>query len=640
MQFRSLRLAAFGLCLIGLIPLDSFAGFDETGTIEIAVDLRESPRRLLHSRLTIPVKPGPLTLLYPKWIPGDHGPTGPINELANLRIVADGQVLSWKRDEMEMFAFHCIIPDRISSIEVSFDMLGIVPDGGQSGHVSSTPNLSILNWNEVLLYPSGHPSDSLKFHARLTLPEGWNHGTALTMEGKADGNQVAFKPCSLTSLIDAPVIAGKHFRSLDLAPGSKVDHRLELAVDSATDLELPRRVVDGYRRLVAETGALFGSRHYREYHFLLALSDPVGHFGLEHHESSENRLPERSFLDTELLKTTASLLPHEMVHSWNGKFRRPARLTSPDYNKPVYAELLWIYEGLTTYLGRILPARSGLWSAEDFRDHLAVVAADAEHYKGRAWRSLSDAATSAPKLYGTGDAWAFRRWSADASFYDGGELLWLEVDATIRSLSEGKKSLDDFCRAFYGGEGGKPAVSFYEIQDIVTALDKVASHDWAKFFAERVNVPLKDAPLGGLERSGWKLTYGEESTEMFKAIEKSGKWGFDDPMVNLTYSLGLLLNEDGTVVDVVPGLASDRAGISPSVKIIAVNGRRFSPTLIRDAVKASKADKGPIDLLTEDGDFFKNHAIDYHEGARYPRLERIKQRPDSLSKILEAKVSP
>jgi predicted metalloprotease with PDZ domain len=368
---------------------------------------------------------------------------------------------------------------------------------------------------------------------------------------------------------------------------------------------------------------------------LLALSDPVGHFGLEHHESSENRLPERSFIDPDLALTTASLLPHEMVHSWNGKHRRPVRLTSPDDHEPVHGEMLWIYEGLTTYLGRILPARSGLWSPEEFRDHLAVVAADAEHFKGRGWRSLADAGVSAQQLYNAGSAWSFRRWSADASFYDTGELLWLEVDTTLRDLSDGAKGLDDFCHVFFGGEGGKPSVRFYELRDVIEALDGVAHHDWARFFADRVNTPSPQAPLGGLERAGWKLTYDNPPTPMFNAIEKSGKWGFDEPTVNLTYSLGFLLKEDGNILDVVPGMAADRAGVSPGTRVIAVNGRRYSATLIRDAVRDRKGPGGTIDLLIEDGDFFMTHAIEARGGARHPRLVRIEDRPDRLEAILK-----
>ena len=617
------------------VDLPAFAAFDDTKPITLSVDAREVARRIVHCREAIPVKPGPLKLYFPKWIPGEHGPTGPINELTNLKLGAEGQPVSWRRDDVDMFAFHCVVPEGTNTLDVAFDSLGIVPGGGQGGAVSSTPNLAMLNWNQFVLYPAGTPSDAIMIRAILDLPDGWKFGTALPREGTEERGATRFRTCSLTTLIDSPVVAGKHFQSLDLAPGGPVSHRLELAADGERTSEVPDAVLQGYRRLVSETGALFGARHYRDYHFLLALSDPVNHFGLEHHESSENRLPERSFLDPELLKTTASLLPHEMVHSWNGKYRRPARLTSPDYNTPVHGELLWIYEGLTTYLGRILPARAGLWTPEEFRDHLAVVAADAEHFKGSSWRSLADTGASAQNLYGAGHAWAFRRWSTDASFYDWGELLWLEVDALIREQSGGKKSLDDFCQAFHGGEGGKPEVRFYELKDVIAALDGVSHHDWAKFFEERVARPRTEPPLGGLERSGWKLSYGNTTTPMFLAVEKSGKWGFDESMVNLTYSLGLLIKEDGTVEDVAPGMPADRAGISPSVKIIAVNGRRFSPTMIRDAVAASRDSKAPIELIVEDGDFFKTHTLDYHGGARYPRLERVEGRPDSLSDILK-----
>jgi predicted metalloprotease with PDZ domain len=633
----SIRLnrTTFILCL-ALLPLTpAQAGYDPSRPVEISLDAREAPKRLLHTHLKIPVTPGPLTLLYPQWIPGEHGPTGPINELAALELKVHGQTIAWHRDKVDMYTFHCEIPAAATMLDASFDSLGVTPNGGQFGPVSSTPHLAILNWWTVLLYPANHPSDSLTYRARCKLPEAWKFGTALPVESTSENTtNITFKPTSLTTLVDSPIIAGRHFQSLDLAPGGPIKHKLELAADSPQSLEMPPRMLEGYRRLVAETGLLFHSRHYREYHFLLALSDPMNHFGLEHHESSENRLPERSFLDTDLIKTTASLLPHEMVHSWNGKYRRPTGLTTPDYQRPMQGELLWIYEGLTTYLGRILPARAGLWTPEDFRSHLAVVAADAQLQSGRHWRSLTDSSLSAPQLYRAGDSWSFRRRSTDASFYDEGELLWLEVDSLIREQTSGNRSLNDFCSAFHGGPEAHPAVRLYILADIITALDKVAPRDWSKFFADRVDAPTKHAPLAGLEKSGWRLIFTDEPTAMASAIEKTGKWGFNSPTINLTYNLGLKLKEDGTVLDVVPNLPADRAGISPSVKLIAINGRRFSPTAVQDALKASRNSTTPIELIIKDGDFFKTVTINDHTGPRYPRLERDPTRPDLLTKIL------
>lgn len=611
----------------------SRAGFDVKGTIEISVDARDAPRRLLHAKLAIPVSPGPLDLTYPRWIPGEHGPTGPINDVAGLELNAGGKAVRWRRDDVDMFLIHCDVPEGASTLELSLDLLGAVPGGGQSASVSSSPHLAVLNWNQLLFSPAGLASDEVRYRATLRLPDGWKFGTALPVE-KAEGSEVAFHPTSLTTLVDSPVIAGRYFRSLDIAPGQATAHRIELAADSPQALEITPEARKGYEQLVEETRALFGSRHYGEYHFLLALSNPLAHFGLEHHESSENRLPERSFLDADLRKTTVSLLPHEMVHSWNGKHRRPTGLTTPDYQRPMLGELLWIYEGLTTYLGRILPARAGLWTPEDFRGHLAVVAADAEHQEGRRWRSLADAAVAAQQLYKAGEAWSFRRRSTDASFYDEGELLWLEVDLRIRDLSGGKRSLDDFCLAFFGGEGGKPSVRPYTLADVLKALDEVADHDWPAFFAERVDRPGGRPWERALDGSGWRLAYSDQPTTMGVAIEKTGKWGFGNAVINLTYSLGLLLKDDGTIIDVVPGLSADRAGAAPGMKVIAVDGRRWSSTVVRDALTAGKSRREPLDLLIEDGDFFKHLALDYHGGERHPRLERDAKRPDLLSKIL------
>jgi predicted metalloprotease with PDZ domain len=461
------------------------------------------------------------------------------------------------------------------------------------------------------------------------VPNSWKYGTALPIQ-RETGNEIQFQPAALTTLIDSPLSAGAHYRTIDLGADGGAPHYLHVAADSDRALEVSPEVVNEYKKLVKETGALFGSRHYRGYHFLYTLSDHVAHFGLEHHESSDDRHDERTLIDPDIQKVSASLLPHEFVHSWNGKYRRPAGLTSGNrdgsYDAPMQGDLLWVYEGLTEYLGEILTPRSGLWSAVDYRESLAITAASLDTKSGRTWRPLEDTAVAAQILYGTGGDYANYRRGVD--FYPEGTLIWLEADALIRQLSKGVKSLDDFCRAFHGGPGGEPALKTYNLSDVVTALNGVQPYDWAGFFEQRLHSTDAHAPLGGIERSGWKLVYDKERSGFWKSVEGANK------LVDLSYSLGLKVKEDGSVTDVIVGGPAQKAGIAPSVKLIALNNRQFTPTVLREAVAKAASDPKPLELLIKTGEYYEVHRLDYHGGERYPHLERVATAPDLLSQII------
>ena len=590
------------------------------------VDATDVTRRLIHARLTLPVKPGALTLLYPQWIPGEHGPTGPIADLAGLKFSAGGAAIPWKRDSVNMFAIHLDVPAGVSSLDVSLDFISPPETGGFSSGSSATSEMAVLNWNQFLLYPSGTPTDQLNYQASLKVPRGWRYGTALPIATES-GEHLEFKPSSLTTLIDSPVITGAHFRTVDLSPGSTPAHLLHIAADSDRATEITPDEVTHYRNLVKETGALFGARHYRDYHFLLSLSDHLAHFGLEHHESSDNRIGERSLVDDSLRRINSGLLPHEFTHSWNGKFRRPAGLTTPDYEKPMKGDLLWVYEGLTEYLGEILTPRSGLWTAEEFRDELASVAASLDTEAGRTWRPLQDTATAAQVLYAARQDYQDFRRSVD--FYPEGTLIWLDADVTIRRLSEGKKSLNDFCRVFHGGEGGQPMVKPYTFEDVAAALNSVQPYDWTKFLRERLDSTSAHAPLAGVTESGWKLVYTDTPTTLWRDLEG------EDKATNVIYSLGMVVKDDGTVEDVRVGSAAGKAGVAPSVKLIAVNNRKFSSTVLHDAITAAAKNSDPIELLIQDGEIFKTLRADYHAGERYPHLVRDESKPDLLSQIIK-----
>jgi predicted metalloprotease with PDZ domain len=607
----------------GFLALASLCAQD--APVRISVDATDAPRRLFHVVMTVPVKAGPMTLLYPEWIPGEHGPTGPIANLVGLKVQAGELAIPWKRDNVNMYAFHVDVPSGVAALDVMFDFISPPEAGGFSSGSSATTQLAVLNWNQFLLYPQGVPPDKLQFQATLRVPNAWRYGTALRIK-RESGNQIEFEPASLTTLVDSPVSTGLHYRTIELGAENGISHYLHLAADSDRATEMSPELIAQYKNLVAETGALFGSRHYRNYHFLFTLSDHVAHFGLEHHESSDDRLDERTLIDDGPRRVSASLLPHEFVHSWNGKYRRPAGLATGGFDAPMKGDLLWVYEGLTNYLGEILAPRSGLWSPEDYRESLADTAAMLDTESGRTWRPLEDTAIAAQILYGAGEDYSEYRRSVD--YYPEGTLIWLEADVLIRRLSNGAKSLNDFCRAFYGGPGGAPALKTYTFEDVVTGLNSVQSHDWAEFLNTRLRSTGPHAPLGGLENGGWKLVYNGIRSDFWKANEERRK------LIDLTYSIGLKVKEDGAIVDVAYGRPAQKAGVAPAAKLIAVNRRQFTPTVLREAVQKSVSSAEPLELLIKVGEFYEVHRIDYHGGEKYPHLERDPATADLLSAII------
>jgi len=602
------------------------SAFAQTGPIKLDVDATDAPRSILHARLHIPAPPGRLTLFYPKWIPGEHMPSGPINDLTGLEMSANGRPLNWQRDADDMYAFHLDVPAGADAVDVSLDFLLPTGGGSFSTGVSSTAKLLELNWNEVLLYPQTAEPLKLQYVTTLQLPEGWKFGTALPV-ASASGARVEFSPAPLETLVDSPVIAGEYFRTIDLTPGEQPPHVIHLVADSAAALEMTPEDIRHFSHLVKEANALFGAHHYRDYHFLVTLCDRVSHGGLEHHESSDDRVGENYLTDESARHSFPDLLPHEMVHSWNGKYRRPAGMATPDYQQPMRDELLWDYEGLTDYLGKVLAARSGLQTNEDFRETFALTAATLDHRAGRTWRSLADTTVAAQLLYlapYTGTAW--RR---GTDFYPEGDLIWLEADTIIRQQTKGKRSLDDFCKKFYGGESGPPKVVPYTYDDVVKALNEIAPYDWRGFFQQRIYEINPHAPLGGIENGGWRLAYTNELPALLKTREGQRKY------TDLSFSLGLNLSPEGGINDVLPGTTADSAGIGPAMKLVAVNGRRWTPENLRAAVKSAATNGAPIELLIENSDYFKNYRLDYHGGEKYPCLERVPAKPDLLAEIIK-----
>jgi predicted metalloprotease with PDZ domain len=624
-----LRKFVGGAVILLSFLLMSLVAFGAAGpNITLSVDASDAPRKIFHAQLHIPAAPGTLTLYYPKWIPGEHGPTGPITDLTGLKFTAGGKPLKWRRDLLDGFTFHVEVPAGESELIANLDYAS--PSSGEGEYtagLAATEKLYIVNWNTMLLYPAGFPSDQVTYTASLRLPAGWKFGTSLHVSNQA-GSDIHFAPVSLTTLVDGPVLAGEYLKAVPLStenPPAEID----VAADSAAALDAPEEVWEHYRNLVKQAGLLFGARHYTNYHFLLTLSDHVAHFGLEHHESNDSRIEERSLIEEDGRKLSAGLLSHEYVHSWNGKYRRPADLATPDYEQPMQTDLLWVYEGLTSYLGDMLAARSGERTPALARDALAQIAADIDHRSGRVWRNLQDTADGVPTMQNAPRSWDDYRRGLD--YYDEDVLNWLWADVIIRQQTKGAKSLDDFCKLFHGAPSTGPMVKPYTFDDIVNALNQIVPYDWRGFWTERLTNYGPGGPLGGVEGSGWKLVYDETPSELDRADDHDGK------SLDAHYSVGLLAGSDGMIRDTVEGMTAAKAGLGPGMKIVAVNGRKFSADGWHDAIHAAKTSTSPIELIVENTDYFRVVKLDYHGGEKYPHLVRDEAKPDLLTEIYRAK---
>jgi predicted metalloprotease with PDZ domain len=634
------------LCGPGVVTAADRATFEDRpypGTIGLAVDLTDAPRRIFRVHESIPVKPGPLVLLYPKWIPGEHGPSGPLVAIAGLKITADGQRISWRRDPREMYALNLKVPARVHSVDLEFQFLSPAAGGLFGQGVAATDRLVALEWNQVVLYPAGFLARQVTVQPSVVLPDSWGFATALERAG-ADGGTTRFDAVNLETLVDSPLIAGRNFKRIDLSLSGAPPVYLDIVADRPENLAASPEQLQQHRALVREAAALFGTQHYRHYDFLVTLSDHTAQFGLEHHQSSDDRTDAEFFTNPARYTAGATLLPHEYVHSWNGKFRRPAGLIAPNFNAPMDDDLLWVYEGLTSYYGGVLAARSGMWKPVQFREYLAVVAARMSHVPGRSWRPLQDTADEAQVLYQSPRAW--RNWRRGVDFYDEGSLVWLDVDSTIREASGGARTLDDFAKAFYGSDAGRLGPIAYWYEDLIEALNRTQKYDWRTFLDRRLQSTEAAPPLDGLARCGWKLVYMEEPSEYEKADEMARK------VINLTSSVGLLIgSRDGdegdgaradpdTVIDVLWGGPAFEAGVAPGMKLVAVNGNKFGGDILKDAVKAAQNGTQPIELLVEYAGSYLSIKLDYHGGNRYPHLERIEGAVDRLTAIAQPKAAP
>jgi len=598
------------------------------GTLKLEVDATDVERRIFRIRQSIPIVAGggQMTLLYPQWVPGGHSPRNALFNMAGLVIKANGKVVPWTRDPVQVFAFHLTPPADAKTLEVEFQYLS--PTAGDQGRVVMTPEMLNAQWLNLAFYPAGYFTRRINIDAAIKLPDGWGYGTALETE-KSDGGWTRFKTVDFDTLMDSPMFAGRYFKRYELDTSGKSPVRLNIVADRPELLAATPEQIEAHRELVRQADKLYGARHYNHYDFLLALTERMGGIGLEHHRSSENGTDPEYFTEWSKNAPARNLLPHEYNHSWDGKYRRPADLWTPNYNVPMRDSLLWVYEGQDQYWGYVLGARSGLVTKQQTLDALAMTAATySEGRPGREWRTVEDT-TNDPIIAGRRPI-PWTSWQRSEDYYSEGQLIWLDADTLIREKTGGKKSLDDFGRAFFGvndGDWKQPLT--YTFEDVVKGLNSVLPYDWATFLDTRARKVAPAYPLDGLARGGYKLVYVEKPTDYWNDNEASRK------IVDLTYSLGLTLNREATITGVLWEGPAFKAGLTSGDKILAVNGIAYDTGRLKEAITAAKGGKDPITLIVKDGDHFKVVEIKYNGGLRYPRLERIEGKPDLLSKIYE-----
>ncbi|WP_428631076.1 M61 family metallopeptidase [Sphingopyxis sp.] len=593
------------------------------GTMQLKVDATDVARGIFHVRQTIPVaKAGKLTLLYPEWLPGKHAPRGAIAEVAGFKASAGGKALSWTRQPTDVYAFDIDVPTGTKSIEVAFDFLS--PTRTAEGRVVVTPAMMNLQWEQVSLYPAGYFTRQIPVQLEVTLPDGWTGAAAL--DGlKVAGNRYSFAPTNYEILVDSPMFAGKYFRKWSL--GQNVT--LNVVADEAKYLEARPDHIARHAALVSEAVALFGVRHFDRYEFLLALTDELGGIGLEHHRSSENSRNADYFTKWDDNDSERGLLPHELTHSWNGKYRRPDKLWTPDFRTPMQDNLLWVYEGQTSYWDLVLAGRSGMQSKDMILSEWATNAGYYSAQAGRAWRSVEDT-TLDPVMAGRKPK-PYPSWSRGEDYYNEGSLTWLEADLLIRQATNDAKSLDDFARAFFGGREGDWGQDTYDFDDVVAALNAVHPYDWAGFLRQRLQTPGQAAPVAGIERAGYRLVW-RDTPNVYDRDRMAQAKNYD-----LTHSLGLTIDKDAVATGILWDSPAFKTDIVNGTKIIAVDGTSYSKERLEAAVRAATDGKTPVRLLVERGGRYRQIDIAYHGGLRWPHLEKTGSGPDWFDRLLAPK---
>ena len=593
----------------------------------LVLDARNVGRGLMTSTMRIPVKPGPFTFVYPEWTPGEHGPTGPLSNLSQIKVSANGQPLEWQRDRLDMFAFHVDVPRGSHALDVQFTVLVNSP-----GDRMSTPNVAILNWNRVLFYQADTDSHRVFFKPSIILPEGWGYGTALPGPQQS-GQRVDFAEVPLNMLVDSPLDSGRYYKHIELWRQGSAYQMLDIFADKPQDLDIPDALIAKYQRMAPEAFALYGSRHFDDYHSLLELSDAIGFQGIEHHQSSDNRAPDDFMTNAKNQLAHGDLLTHEFSHSWNGKYRRPADLTTRNFQIPMQTDLLWVYEGMNQYLGDLLSFRTGIRKPGDYPEYLAALYARLASEPGRNTEPLIDTTTAAPYLYQVAGSYpSIRRTAGD--FYAEGELLWLDADTLIREKTQGKKSLDDFLHIYSAPALTGPVTETYTRADIERLLNEVAPYDWHGFFQQRVYEVARQPPTDELARAGWQRVYTSKPNTFTEAADTLGHTN------NQWYSYGLQIGKGGIVADVREGSPAWDAGIAPGMTIVAVESQAYTDDVLKYVSTQAQHSSGPTAFLVQQDGWYHTCQVNYHDGPKYPHLVRIAGKPDMLAQIMGPHAAP
>ena len=615
----------FLFALLGVIlPFTAATPYaTKASPLVLSVDASLAARGIAYVHERIPVKPGAMTLVYPKWIPGEHGPTGPLNNLTSIRVKADGTSLDWRRDTVDLYAFHVNVPPGVSSLDVTFTVLMDAP-----GDIMSTHNVTIINWNRYILYQAGIDSHDYYVKPSIAVPSGWEFGTALRDPQRA-GNVVNFAVTALNMFVDSPLDMAQYVKKWMLWQGDGSFVELDAFAGRPQDLEVPDKMVDAYKRVPAEAFALYGSRHFDDYHALLTLSDEIGFQGIEHHQSSDDRSPNDFLTNPQEALEGGDLVTHEFSHSWNGKYRRPADLTTPNFQVPQQTDLLWVYEGMNQYLGDLLSFRAGIRDYKTYPEYLASTYAEMDTETGRETTPIIDLASGAPYFYvARGDYHAIRRSAND--FYTEGELLWLDVDTIIRERSHGARSLDTFLHKYTEPSTTGPLTKTYDRAEIEATLNSVEPYDWHAFFEKYVYNVAEHPPTDEIERSGWRFVYNDKPNAFIKAGEGLRH------SINAWYSIGAQISSrTGRVSDVRENSPAWKAGLAVGETIEAVDGQNFDPDVFTYALKRAEKGGPAIAMVVSQDGWFTTLTIDYHDGPRYPHLERIPNTPDMLDAIMK-----
>jgi predicted metalloprotease with PDZ domain len=628
---RRLRLPVSGACLL-LACLciaqpaaaesneNALAYATQSNPETLTLDARNVSRGLMTVTMQIPVKPGPFTFVYPKWTPGEHGPTGPIADVSQIKVSADGKPVEWHRDRVDMYAFHVDVPPGVQALDVRFTVLVNSP-----GDRMSTASLAIVNWNRVLFYQADTNSHEVYFKPSIILPDGWGYGTALP-DPRQGGQRVDFGEVPLNVLVDSPLDCGRYYKHIELWREGAAYQMLDVFADKPQDLDIPDKVIAQYKRMAPEAFALYGSRHWEDYHSLLVLSDQTPFNGIEHHQSSDNRAPDDFMTNPKEQVLGGDLLTHELSHSWNGKYRRPRDLTTLNFQIPMQTDLLWVYEGMNQYLGDLLSFRTGIRNPGSYPEYLASIYALMATEPGRNSEPLVDTTTAAPYLYQVQGSYPSLRRTAN-DFYIEGELLWLDVDSIIRDKTRGKKSLDTFLHLYSAPAVTGPITKTYTRADIEGLLNEVVPYDWHGFFQQRVYEVAPQPPTGELAGTGWRLVYTSKPNGFMEASDEL------QHTTDLWYSYGIRLNKDDTVTDVREGSPAWSAGMAPGMKIMAVDGQAYTDDVLKYVSEQAVHSTAPTAFLVQQDGWYRTLEVGYHGGPSYPHLVRLPGRTDMLAKI-------